>query len=234
MQKQQKTAILVDDHEIVREGIKSLLVSFNDISVIGEAQNGLDAISQIDRLKPDIVFIDIMIPKLNGIKVIQKIKNSGSHTKFLVLSGHKENEYVRASFKAGADGFLSKDANYSEMKLAIKNVLNGKKHICSEISANMLNCFLNSEKSPEKDLKRDVLTKREQEILNLIADGLTNKQIASRLCISIKTVETHRSNMMKKLDLHNAAGLTSYVLQKRQAAEQFDQVAGDCLQSRSL
>jgi DNA-binding NarL/FixJ family response regulator len=214
------TAILVEDHDIVREGVKSLLADIGEIEIIGEADNGIDAISIIESKLPDIVFMDIKLPKINGIKVIDQLRKKVQSTKFLILSGFNENEYIRASFKAGANGFLSKSSNAAELKVAIKHVLNNKTYICSDISSKMVDSFVNFDNAPSYETNKwTPLTRRETEIINLIADGFSNKQISIKLCISAKTVDTHRSNMMRKLDLHSVSALTKYVLKKRHKLE---------------
>ena len=214
------TVVLVEDHDIVREGVKSLLTGIDEIEIIGETNNGKDAISIIETKLPDIVFMDIKLPKINGINVINHLRKKNKSTKFLILSGYNENEYIRASFKAGANGFLSKSSNAAELEVAIRNILNDKTYICSEISSKMVDSFVNVDHvSSCETNKWAPLTRRETEIINLIADGHSNKQISKNLCISVKTVDTHRSNMMRKLDLHSVSALTTYVLKKRQKLE---------------
>jgi len=218
--KKKITAILVEDHDIVREGIKSLLADINEIEIIGEANNGEDAISIIEQKLPDIVFMDIKLPKMNGIKVIKHLRKKVQATKFLILSGFNESEYIRASFKAGANGYLSKSSNAAELQVAIRNILSDKTYICSEISSKMIDNFVNVDKLTACETNKWApLTRRETEIINLIADGYSNKQISTKLCISVKTVDTHRTNMMRKLDLHSVSALTTYVINKRQKLE---------------
>ena len=216
------TAILVEDHDIVREGIKSIILNMDEIEIdiIGEADNGKDAISIIEKKIPDLVFMDIKLPKTNGIKVIKHLRKNNQSTKFLILSGFNENEYIRAAFKAGANGYLTKSSNAAELLVAITNILNNKTYICSEISSKMVDNFVNVDNySNSETNKWAPLTKRETEIINLIADGSSNKNISEKLCISVKTVDTHRSNIMSKLDLHSVSALTKYVLNKRYKLE---------------
>jgi DNA-binding NarL/FixJ family response regulator len=213
MTQKKHTILLVEDHRILREGLRALLSSHRDIEIAGEAENGLDAIRRVRELKPDLVIMDLSMPKMDGMDAIKEIKNESPRTKILVLTVHKIEEYVFAALKSGADGYLLKDATYDELKLAIENVLENKTYLSPGISKQLVDAYL--EGSPPVYLKSSLesLTQRERQILKLIAENYKNKDIAECLCISIKTVDKHRSNLMKKLDLHSASEITSYAIE---------------------
>ncbi len=213
--------VIAEDHRILREGLKSLLSSTPDFDIIGEAEDGLSAIRRAEKLKPDLILIDLSMPKMNGLDAISEIKNQSPNTKVLVLTVHKAEEYVFESLKAGADGYLLKDATYAELKLAIENVLLGNLYLSPGISEKLVAGYLEGKKNIRPEMfqgqsfaRWDSLTQRERQILKLVAEGNKNKDIAAYFCISIKTVEKHRSNFMKKLDLHNASEITAFAMKK--------------------
>ncbi|QTA83527.1 Two component system response regulator, LuxR domain-containing [Desulfonema limicola] len=206
--------IIVEDHRILREGLRAMLCSNPDFDIVGEAENGMDAVRCARQYQPDLMLIDLSMPKMDGLDAISEIKNISPNTRILVLTVHKAEEYVFAALKAGANGYLLKDATHNELRLAVENVLAGKTYISPGISERLVQYFLNGRKDPEPDTALDILTQRERQILKLIAEGNKNKGISDYLCISIKTVEKHRSNLMKKLDLHNASELTAFAIQK--------------------
>jgi len=207
--------VLVEDHGIVRQGLKILLSSNSDYKIVGEAEDGLAAIRCIMKHKPCLVLIDLRLPKMSGLEVIADIKKRSPAVKVLVLTAHKSEELVYAVLSAGANGFITKSGTYTELDIAIKTVLSGKTYLCPEISGKVVERYLKGAKSVEPRTKWDTLTQREREVLNLIAEGNKNKEIANDLCISVKTVETHRANLIKKLDLHNSAALTAYAIENR-------------------
>ena len=168
----------------------------------------------VDNLEPDLLLIDLSMPKLNGIEAIKEIKKKHPDIKVIILTVHKSDEYIFASLKAGADGYMLKDASQNELHLAIQYVLNGKFFISPSISDRVVDAYLNSPKTGKTSSVLNNLTPREREILKLIAEGYTNKQIADHLCISLKTVEKHRANLMHKLDLRNTAALTAFAIKK--------------------
>ena len=206
--------VIAEDHTILREGLRSLLSSNPDFEIAGEAQDGRDAIRCVEKLKPDLVLMDLSMPKTDGLDAITGIKRQSPNTKVLVLTVHKAEEYVFASFKAGADGYLLKDATHAELTLAIENVLAGKPYISPGISENLVAGYLEGRKPVKSDSSWDNLTQRERQILKLIAEGYKNKEIAGYLYLSVKTVEKHRANLMKKLNLHNASALTAFAMGK--------------------
>lgn len=206
--------VIAEDHRILREGLRSILTSNPDVEIVGEADNGLDAIRCTDKFKPDLLMIDLSMPKMNGLDAISEIKKSLPDTKILVLTIHKDEEYIYASLKAGADGYLLKDATRTELLLAVESVLNGKTYISPEVSEKLVTSYLNGRKPEKAESSFESLTRREKQILKLIAEGHKNRKIGDFLCISIKTVEKHRANLMKKLDLHNASELTAFAMEK--------------------
>jgi len=221
--KKKNRVILAENQFIVREGLKALLAKLDDITVIADVENGADAVDITNKLKPDLLIVDIMMPKMNGIEVIREVKSELSELKCLVLSAYQEDEYIFASMEAGADGYLLKDTSFDELKVAIKSILQGKSYIGADITKIVLDGFLYRKNTPQNDnsytTRWDILTKREKEIASKIADGSTNKQIADQLYISIKTVATHRSNIMKKLNISNSSALTAFVIERRNALQ---------------
>jgi len=210
-----KTSIVIaEDHTILREGLQALLSGKKEFNVVGEAKDGREAIHSVEENKPDIILLDLSMPRMNGLEAIQEIKKRSVNTKILVLTVHKTEEYVLASLEAGADGYILKEATHSELLIAIDNVLSGKPYLSPGISEKVIEGYLSGKNKAKNKGSQDRLTKREREILKLIAEGHTNKRISEILCISIKTVEKHRSNVMGKLDIHNVSALTLYAVEK--------------------
>lgn len=205
---------IVEDHTLLRAGLRALLSQDPDIEIIGEADNGRDAIRAIGALAPNLVLMDLSMPGMNGIEAIHDIKRRNPKTRVLVLTIHKTDEYIHESLRAGADGYILKDATHDELRVAIRSVLNGKVYLSPDISDKVIHGYLGTGKADNVGGTWDTLTHREREVLKLVAEGHPNKYIADYLCLSIKTVEKHRSNLMKKLDLHNASTLTSYAIEK--------------------
>ncbi len=204
--------VLVEDHAVVREGLKALLQSSSRFQVVGEADNGIAATRCISRMQPDLVLLDLSLPKKSGLEVIKEVKSNNPQIKIIVLSVHQTDEYVHASLEAGADGYTAKEATYDELEIAIRHVLRNQSYISPHIARVVINGYLGSIQTGNKDIsfKDTTLTHRETEILRLIAEGGRNKNIATDLCISVKTVEKHRSNLMRKLNLHNSTALAAY------------------------
>ena len=207
--------VIAEDHTILRAGLRALLSGQNGLEVIGEAGDGREAIRKVDTLQPDLLLIDLSMPKLNGIDAIREIKSQHPEIKIIVLTVHKSEEYISAALQAGANGYMLKDASQNELLLAIDYVLNGKTFLSPSISDKVVDAVLNTDKKDKPAAVLENLTAREREILKLVAEGNTNKKIAYHLCISLKTVEKHRSNLMKKLDLRNTAALTAYAIEKK-------------------
>jgi DNA-binding NarL/FixJ family response regulator len=206
--------VIAEDHTILREGLKSLLSSNPDFEIIGEAEDGREAIRCVEKFKPDLILMDLSMPRINGLDAIKEIKKRFSETKILVLTVHKTEEYILATLKAGADGYILKDSTHAELVLAVKNVLSGKHYISPGISEKVIEGYLEGKKALKTKSSWETLTQREREILKLIAEGYKNKEIADYLCISPKTVEKHRANLMEKLDLHNVQALTTFAIEK--------------------
>ena len=205
---------IVEDHTLLRAGLRALLSQDPDLEIVGEADNGRDAIRAISTLSPNLVLMDISMAGMNGIEAMIDIKRRNPETRILVLTIHKTEEYIHASLRAGADGYMLKDASHDELRVAIRSVLNGKTYLSPDISGKVINGYLGTGKDSGLSSSWDTLTHREREVLKLVAEGHPNKFIANYLCLSIKTVEKHRSNLMKKLDLHNASMITAYAIEK--------------------
>jgi len=206
--------VIAEDYTILREGLKALLSSNPDFEIVGEAADGHEAIQCVERLKPELVLMDLSMPRMNGMDAIREIKRRSPATKILVLTVHKTEEYILATLKAGADGYALKDSTQAELMMAIKSVLSGKHFISPGISEKVIGGYLDGRKILKTRTSWDTLTHREKEILKLIAEGYKNKKISDLLCISVKTVEKHRANLMQKLDLHSTSALTTLALEK--------------------
>jgi len=206
--------VLVEDYTILREGLKALLSSQPEFKVVGEAEDGRTAVRSIQDHGPDIVLMDLSMPRMNGLEAIKEIKRSNPETKIIALTVHKTEEYVLATLQAGADGYVLKDATHSELVTAMLNVLDGRRYLSPGISEKVIEGYLEGRKTVKDQTAWDSLTSREREILKLIGEGYKNKEIADFLCISPKTVEKHRTNLMNKLDLHNIASLTALAFEK--------------------
>jgi DNA-binding NarL/FixJ family response regulator len=212
--KEKYRVVIAEDYTILREGLRALLASDPIFEIVGEAADGREAIERVERLKPALVLMDLSMPRMNGMDAIREIKRRSAATKILVLTVHKAEEYILTTLKAGADGYVLKDSNQAELMMAIKSVLSGKHFISPAISEKVIDGYLDGRKILKTRTSWDTLTHREREILKLIAEGYKNKKIADLLCISVKTVEKHRANLMQKLDLHNTSALTTLALEK--------------------
>jgi len=207
--------LLADDHTVVRQGLRQLLETEPDITVVGEAETGRQALQWVKDKSPDVVVMDIAMPFLNGMEATRLIMKEAPQTRVLVLSSYSDDEYVHQMTQAGAAGYLLKQTAATELIKGIREVMNGNGFFCPAILKRTLQNYrqafmrdLQQVKGPRQ------LTPREFEIVQLIAEGNANKQIAPRLCISIKTVEKHRQSAMNKLNIHDVAGLTRYVISK--------------------
>ena len=210
---ERKRIVIAEDHTILREGLRMLLSSNPAFEVVGEAQDGLEAIRLVETCWPDLILMDLSMPRMNGVGAIQEIKKQNPLTKILVLTVHKTEEYILTTLKAGADGYLLKDTTHSELMLAIENVFSGRSYLSPGITEKVIEGYLEGRKTVKSSTSGDTLTQREREILQMIAEGYKNKYIADYLCISVKTVEKHRANLMKKLNLHSAASLTAFAME---------------------
>jgi DNA-binding NarL/FixJ family response regulator len=207
--------VIAEDHTILREGLRSMLLSASsDYEIVDEAANGLSAIRCVEQHKPDLILLDLSMPKMNGLAAISEIKKCSPQTKVLTLTVHKDEEYILEAFRSGANGYCLKDASSNELLMAIRTVLSGKTYFSPDVSKKVLEGYLEGRKTLKTESSWDSLTRREREVLKMIGEGYKNKEIADFLCISAKTVEKHRANIMSKLDLHNASELTAYAIEK--------------------
>lgn len=208
--------LLADDHTVVRQGINSLLKAEADIEVVGEAENGRQAVQMAKTLAPDIVIMDIAMPQLNGLEATRQIIKEGIPTKVLVLSSYSDDEYVHQLTEAGAAGYLIKQTAANDLIKAIREAYRGNAFFSPSISKRLLDYYREAYMKGGKPIKKhgEQLTSRELEVLQLVAEGKVNKQIAADLCISIKTVEKHRQQVMNKLNIHDVAGLTRYAISR--------------------
>ena len=200
---------IIEDQTILRELVSRLVESLPDCTLCGESGDGLDGLNACRRQKPDLVIIDIMVPSLNGLEIVRQLRKVLPRTKLLVFSGYTTRGRVQAALKAGVNGIVHKDASVEELQEGIRRVLNGESYMSSKILDIMRDLMLN----PEVTDSLEKLTSRERELLQLIAEGHTTKEIATRLDISVKTADTHRTNVMHKLDLHDIASLTRFAIQ---------------------
>jgi len=207
--------LIADDHKIMLAGLRSLLEKQTDFEVVGEADNGRKAVQMAQEKKPDVVVMDVSMPDLNGIEATTQIIESLPETRVIALSMHSDKRFVMGMLRAGASGYLLKDCASQELANAILQVAGGKKYLSPEITGVVIgDILLQGESSEEVATATSQLSPREREVLQLIAEGWSTKQIASHLYVSIKTIETHRRQIMKKLDLHSIADLTKYAIRE--------------------
>ena len=206
--------LLADDHTILRDGIRALLEDQADIEVIGEAEDGIATVKMTAQLQPDVVVMDIAMPLLNGLEATRQIKRDFPQVKVLILTMHENEEYIRQVLAAGALGYVLKDAAARDLLGAIRSVYQGEAVLSPAITRLVIEDYLRWGDIRPPDSSNG-LTSREREVLQLIAEGYTNKEIADILCLSVKTVQSHRNNLMGKLDLHDRGELIKYAIQKK-------------------
>src|SRR5256886_12291926 len=208
------TVMLAEDHTIVRQGLRILLEAEKDLSVVGEADNGRQAVQMAKRLRPDVVLMDIGMPSLNGLEATRQISKQIPKSRVVVLSSYSDDEYVQQLTAAGATGYLIKTTASQDLVMAIREAKKGNAFFSPAISKRLIEHYRQAVARGEPVKKGRRLTSREMEVLQLIAEGRHNKQIAEKLSISIKTVEKHRQQLMNKVEIHEVAGLTRYAITK--------------------
>jgi len=207
------TIVLAEDHHVVRQALRSMLDSERYFKVVGEASTGLESIELVERLKPNVLVLDLMLPYLNGIEVVRQLSRSQPQTRTVILSMHSDESYVSEALKNGALGYVLKTADSSSLVDAIRTVALGKRYLSPPLSELLIDSYLKTSRDSSLD-KYETLTAREREVLHLVAEGNTNEEIASQLHISRRTVEAHRARVMQKLDLRNQAELVRFALQR--------------------
>jgi DNA-binding NarL/FixJ family response regulator len=201
--------LLADDHALVRAGMKSLLESAEGFEVVGEASNGREAVRLARTLKPDVALLDIAMPELNGLDAARRLGSECPEVRVLILSMHADPGYVRAAMQASAAGYVLKDAGVEELELAIRAALRGERYLDPRVSKHVIEGYV---RGLEAEERAPALTPRQREILQLIAEGRSTREIAERLHVSVKTVETHRAQLMDRLGIRDVAGLTRYAI----------------------
>lgn len=199
--------LLADDHALVRQGFRKILAAEADMEVVGEAANGREAVEEAEKLQPDVVVLDVAMPELNGIEAARRLAERAPRARVLALSMHKDSVYVREILRAGARGYLLKDAFDHELIHAVRAVADGKGYLSPEVSEAVLSDYRKHVSDP-----LDLLTSREREVLQLLAEGHTNKEIAAKLNLSVYTVDAHRGRLMEKLNLHSIGDLVRFAI----------------------
>ena len=204
--------VLADDHALVRAGMRSLLAEMPGVEVVGETGDGRDALRLVRELMPNIALLDISMPGLNGLEVAERIGHDHPSTRVIMVSMHGDDESVRRALVAGAAGYLLKNSDRDELEHALRTVARGDTWLSPSVTKRVVRAFTDGTSSPS-DGPLQVLTPRQREVLQLIAEGHSNKEIASALNVTAKTVETHRNELMERLDIHGVAGLVRYAIQ---------------------
>lgn len=204
--------VLVDDHQMFRDGVKSVLSDEENIEIIGEVGSGKDLYKLLESIVPDLIITDISMPDISGIEVAKYVIENYPGIKILILSMHSNEEFITKALSVGANGYLPKDTSMTELLKAINTIYKGDNYFNKSISDTILNSLMNKPKQENKSL-----TKREKEIINLVVDGLSNKEIADKLCISIRTVDSHKNNIMQKLNLKSSVELVKYAIKNNLA-----------------
>ncbi len=207
------TIVLAEDHHIVRQGLHILLQAERDFSIIGETGDGLEAVQLVERLHPDVLVLDLMMPSLNGLEVTRQVTKRSPQTRIIILSMHANEAYVREALRNGAAGYVLKESSAADLVQAVREAIAGRRYLSPPLSERAIDAYVQKAEAATLDVY-DTLTTREREVLHLVAEGNTIGTIASRLFISPRTVETHRTNLMRKLSLRTSAELVRYALQR--------------------
>ena len=210
--------VLAEDHRILREGLRAIFASEPDLEVVGEATDGYEAIHQARKLQPDLLILDLSMPRMDGLTALKEIKRVAPQSRVLVMTVHRTEEYVFQALEDGADGYLLKEASATELLLAVRSVLAGDRYLSAAVATQVISVFLKRkgacEIAPRPRSPLDTLSTREREVLKLVAEGYRSREIGEFLCISEKTVEKHRANLMHKLGINNAAALSVFAIEK--------------------
>lgn len=206
---------LTDDHTLFRQGIKSLIAAEPDMEVTGEAPNAAEALAQVDAAHPEVVLLDIGMPGLSSFEAARQIRKNHPHTKILFLTMYDDEDYLTEAMSAGADGYVLKDSPAEQLLTAIRDLYQGGSYLSSRMLMYLVDDFRNHFQSNRQVLRSETLTAREKEVLKMLAEGNSVKEIAGSLQLSLKTVETHKFNLMRKLGIHNKAQLVQYAIQRK-------------------
>lgn len=210
--------VLVEDHRILREGLRAIFASERDLKLVGEATDGLEGIQQAKELQPDLLILDLSMPRMDGLAALKEIKRVAPKTRVLIMTAHRNEEYIFRAIDNGADGYLLKDASAAEMLLAVRSVLAGERYLSAAVATQVVAAFLNRKGGTDGPVgprsALDTVSEREREVLKLVAEGYRSREIGELLCISEKTVEKHRANLMRKLSVKSASALTAIAIEK--------------------
>lgn len=207
------TIVLVDDHHILRQGLRALLEAEQDFHLVGEAGDGLEAVQLVERLRPDVLVLDLMMPGLSGLEVTRQVCQRSPHTRVIILSMHNNEAYVLEALRNGAAGYVLKDSSVADLVQAVRAVTTGRRYLSPLLSERAIEVYIQKAQEVAAD-PYETLTNREREVLHMVAEGCSNTKVAARLSISPRTAETHRANMMRKLDLHTQTDLIRYALRR--------------------
>jgi DNA-binding NarL/FixJ family response regulator len=207
------TVLLADDHPIVRQGMRRLLEAEPDLTVVGEAADGLETVQLVEKLKPSVLVVDMMMPGLNGLEILRQVKKRSPATFSIVLSMQSADAYVVEALKSGASGYILKDSGPGELVIALRQVIQGQRFLSPKLSERLINAYIQTSDKTVLD-PYETLTNREREVLQMVSEGLSTPEIARRLSISPRTAELHRGRMMNKLGLRNQTDLIRYALKR--------------------
>ncbi len=210
--------VLVEDHRILREGLRAIFAGEPDLELVGEATDGLEAIQQVRELSPDLLILDLSMPRMDGLTALKEVKRVAPKTRVLIMTAHRNEEYIFRAIEDGADGYLLKDASAAELLLAARSVVAGERYLSAAVATQVVAAFLNRKGGTERNAGPrsafDTLSVREREVLKLVAEGYRSREIGNLLSISEKTVEKHRANLMRKLNVNSASALTAIAIEK--------------------